>query len=103
MSLVKFADWMIWPPPNWPSHAGEIPPCEYTVQAWDTSFAANRKSNYSACVTMGTFRWKDEKGIEREAPDPCLGAVKGLANSSRGVVDPTAVSQGFFNRGPSFR
>jgi predicted phage terminase large subunit-like protein len=66
LSLVRFADWMLWPPPKWPEKAGTTPPCDYVVQAWDTSYAANRKSNYSACVTMGTFRWKDEKGIERD-------------------------------------
>lgn len=66
LSLVKFADWQIWPPPGWPERGGSLPPCEYVIQGWDTSYAANRKSNFSACVTMGVFRWRDDKGIERD-------------------------------------
>ncbi len=71
-SVVKYSDWRIWPPAptmnyDWRRVKGtDAPFCEFVVQAWDTSYAANRRSNYSACVTFGTFVYRDDKGIERD-------------------------------------
>lgn len=65
LSVVKFSDWQLWPPPDW-KHGMQPPACDFIIQGWDTSYAANRRSNYSACTTWGTFRRKDDKGIERD-------------------------------------
>lgn len=65
LSVIKFSDWNLWPPPDW-KHGFQPPACDFIVQGWDTSYAANRRSNFSACTTWGTFRRKDERGIERD-------------------------------------
>jgi predicted phage terminase large subunit-like protein len=36
------------------------PPCQFIIQAWDTAFTKNERSDYSACSTWGVFYLNDD-------------------------------------------
>ena len=54
-NLVK-REWFKW----WKSD--HLPQIEFVVQSWDTAYATNKDSSYSACTTWGIF--VDENGFE---------------------------------------
>ena len=47
-AIVKRDWWKRWEP-------DEPPECDFVLQAWDTAFEANNRSDYSACTTWGVF------------------------------------------------
>jgi predicted phage terminase large subunit-like protein len=47
-AIIKREWWRKW-------EEDEPPECEYVLQAWDTAFEANTRSDYSACTTWGVF------------------------------------------------
>lgn len=47
-AIVKREWWKIW-------EADRPPPCEFTIQSWDTAFSKSERSDYSACTTWGVF------------------------------------------------
>jgi predicted phage terminase large subunit-like protein len=47
-AIVKREWWKIW-------ELDEPPRCEFVIQAWDTAFTKNERSDYSACTTWGIF------------------------------------------------
>ena len=52
-ALIKREWWNVW------EH--EDPPrCEFIIQAWDTAFTKNERSDYSACTTWGVFHMNED-------------------------------------------
>ena len=52
-AIVKREWWKIWEP-------DEPPRCEFVIQAWDTAFTKNERSDYSACTTWGIFHLNED-------------------------------------------
>lgn len=52
-AIVKRDWWKIW-------KKDEPPPCDFIIQAWDTAFTKNERSDYSACSTWGVFFLNDD-------------------------------------------
>jgi predicted phage terminase large subunit-like protein len=47
-ALIKRDWWNVW-------EKDEPPRCEFIIQAWDTAFTKNERSDFSACTTWGVF------------------------------------------------
>jgi predicted phage terminase large subunit-like protein len=47
-AIVKRDWWRLW-------EKEEPPRCEFIIQAWDTAFTKNERSDFSACTTWGVF------------------------------------------------
>jgi predicted phage terminase large subunit-like protein len=52
-ALIKRDWWKVW--------EGDDPPrCEFIIQAWDTAFTKNERSDFSACTTWGVFYMNED-------------------------------------------
>jgi predicted phage terminase large subunit-like protein len=47
-ALIKREWWNVW-------EKEDPPRCEFIIQAWDTAFTKNERSDFSACTTWGVF------------------------------------------------
>jgi predicted phage terminase large subunit-like protein len=54
-AIIKREWWNVWPE-DYP------PPCEFTIQSWDTAFLKTERSDFSACTTWGVFYQDDDTG-----------------------------------------
>jgi predicted phage terminase large subunit-like protein len=52
-AIIKRDWWQTW-------KKDEPPPCDFIIQAWDTAFTKNDRSDYSACSTWGVFYLNDD-------------------------------------------
>lgn len=52
-AIIKREWWQMW-------KKDEPPPCDFIIQAWDTAFTKNERSDYSACSTWGVFYLDDD-------------------------------------------
>lgn len=52
-AIVKREWWQRWQKEN-------PPPCQFIIQAWDTAFTKNERSDFSACTTWGVFYLNDD-------------------------------------------
>jgi predicted phage terminase large subunit-like protein len=52
-AIIKRDWWQMW-------KKDEPPPCDFIIQAWDTAFTKNDRSDYSACSTWGVFYLNDD-------------------------------------------
>lgn len=55
-SIVPASSWRRW-------ESSEPPRCEYIIQSWDTAYERKQRADYSACVTLGVFSWKNEENV----------------------------------------
>jgi predicted phage terminase large subunit-like protein len=52
-ALIKREWWNVW-------EKEDPPRCEFVIQAWDTAFTKNERSDYSACTTWGVFHMNED-------------------------------------------
>jgi predicted phage terminase large subunit-like protein len=52
-AIIKREWWNIWT-------KDEPPRCEFIIQAWDTAFTKNERSDFSACTTWGIFYMNED-------------------------------------------
>ena len=52
-AIVKREWWKIW-------EKEKPPPCEFTIQSWDTAFTKGERNDYSACTTWGIFHMNED-------------------------------------------
>ena len=52
-AIVKRDWWRIW-------EKDDPPRCEFVIQAWDTAFTKNERSDFSACTTWGVFYMNED-------------------------------------------
>ena len=53
-AIIKREWWNIWT-------KEEPPRCEFIIQAWDTAFTKNERSDFSACTTWGIFHMNENE------------------------------------------
>ena len=53
-AIVKREWWKIW-------ESEKPPPCEFTIQSWDTAFTKGERNDYSACTTWGVFNMNEDE------------------------------------------
>ena len=52
-AIVKRDWWQVW-------EKDDPPRCEFLIQAWDTAFTKNERSDFSACTTWGVFYMNED-------------------------------------------
>ena len=57
-AIIKREWWKTWPE-DYP------PPCDFTIQSWDTAFLKTERSDFSACTTWGVFYQPDDTGRDQ--------------------------------------
>lgn len=55
-AIIKREWWQMW-------KKDEPPQCDFIIQAWDTAFTKNERSDFSACSTWGVFYLNDDMAL----------------------------------------